>query len=100
MISMKYQNGLEIDIDNMTYEEMLELEEKIGSVSKGLSQEQIDKLPKKVHQEEDQDELCSVCYYNAKEGEEITVLPCKHCFHSECIKEWLVKEKVCPMCKQ
>lgn len=41
MISMKYQNGLEIDLDNMTYEEMLELEEKMGSVSKGLSTEQI-----------------------------------------------------------
>lgn len=41
MISMKYQNGLEIDVDNMTYEEMLELEEKIGSVSKGLTEEQI-----------------------------------------------------------
>jgi hypothetical protein len=41
-----------------------------------------------------------VCYYNAKEDEEMTILPCKHTFHTECIKEWLVKEKMCPMCKQ
>lgn len=49
IVGMKYQNGIEIDLDNMTYEELLELEEKMGSVSKGLTEEQIQKLPKKVH---------------------------------------------------
>ena len=49
IIGMKYQNGMEIDLDNMTYEELLELEEKMGSVSKGLTEEQIKKLPKKIH---------------------------------------------------
>ena len=34
---MKYQDGMDVDIDNMTYEELLELQEKIGSVSKGLT---------------------------------------------------------------
>lgn len=100
VIGMKYQNGLEVDVDNMTYEELLELEEKIGSVSKGLTEEQIQKLPKKVYQLDQPEELCSVCYYHAKENEEMTILPCKHTFHSECIKEWLRKEKMCPMCKQ
>ena len=51
VLGMRYQNGMEIDIDNMSYEEMLQLEEKMGSVSKGLSVEQIAKLPKKVFQE-------------------------------------------------
>lgn len=41
IVGMKYQNGIEIDLDNMTYEELLELEEKMGSVSKGLTEEQI-----------------------------------------------------------
>ena len=36
IISMRYQNGVDIDPDQMTYEELLELEEKIGIVSKGL----------------------------------------------------------------
>ena len=48
IIGMKYQDGMDVDIDNMTYEELLELEEKIGSVSKGLSEDQIKKLPIKV----------------------------------------------------
>lgn len=100
VIGMKYQDGMDIDLDNMTYEELLELQEKMGSVSKGLSEKQIGKLPTKIHKENEPEQLCSVCYYNAKEGEELTVLPCNHSFHTECIKEWLLKEKMCPMCKQ
>lgn len=46
VIAMRYQNGLDIDTDNMTYEELLELEEKMGSVSKGLTETQIACLPK------------------------------------------------------
>ncbi len=53
IIGMKYQDGMDVDIDNMTYEELLELEEKIGSVSKGLSEDQIKKLPIKVIKEID-----------------------------------------------
>ena len=49
IIGMKYQDGMDVDIDNMTYEELLELEEKMGSVSKGLTEDQIQKLPKKVY---------------------------------------------------
>lgn len=37
LMSMRYQNGIDIDIDNMSYEELLQLEEKMGSVSKGLT---------------------------------------------------------------
>ena len=37
LMSMRYQNGVDIDIDNMSYEELLQLEEKMGSVSKGLT---------------------------------------------------------------
>ena len=33
-----------IDPDRMTYEELLELEEKIGNVSKGLPEEMIEEL--------------------------------------------------------
>lgn len=35
------ENSEQIDPDNMTYEQLLELEEKIGSVSKGLPKEEI-----------------------------------------------------------
>jgi hypothetical protein len=102
LMSMRYQNGVEIDIDSMSYEELLQLEEKIGTVSKGLNEEQYCKLAKSIAGEkaEGEERLCSICYDDIKCGEEFNTLPCKHHFHSHCIKEWLIKEKICPLCKQ
>lgn len=97
VMSMRYQNGIEIDPDNMTYEELLQLEEKIGNVSKGISQEQLEKLHQKPCEAEG---VCSICYEDVKKGDPMVYLPCTHGFHHDCIKEWLLKEKVCPMCKQ
>jgi hypothetical protein len=48
VLGLRYQNGVDIDPDNMTYEELLQLEEKMGTVSKGLTEEQIEKLPKTI----------------------------------------------------
>jgi ethanolamine ammonia-lyase large subunit len=50
----------------MTYEELLELEEKIGNVSKGLPEEVIEAMEKfKVEQDLIQnEEKCAVCYCN------------------------------------
>jgi hypothetical protein len=47
LISMRFQAEYEHDIDpdQMTYEELLELEEKIGSVSRGLTPQQLAQLP-------------------------------------------------------
>ena len=82
----------------MTYEELLELEEQMGSVSKGLTEEQFNQIVK--IEAKGLDEVCSICYYNVKEGEQVIQLPCRHYFHVDCIKEWLFKERSCPMCKQ
>lgn len=69
VMGMRYQNGIEIDTDNMTYEELLQLQEKIGKVSKGISEQQINLIKKVVANGIEQ--VCSVCYYNIKDGEEI-----------------------------
>lgn len=58
-IAMQYQNGIYIDTDNMTYEELLQLEEQIGNVSKGISTEQFQKIP--VIEANGSEEVCSVC---------------------------------------
>jgi hypothetical protein len=47
IIGMRYQNGVEIDPDNMTYEELLQLEENMGSVSKGITEEQYNLIEKR-----------------------------------------------------
>lgn len=98
VLEMRFQNGVDIDPDRMTYEELLELEEKMGKVSKGLPDEQLSRL---VRLEAKGGEgVCSICYCEVKEGEDVNLLACAHCFHVDCLHEWLLKEKLCPLCKQ
>jgi len=47
-----------------------------------------------------EDANCAICLCEYEEGEDIRFLQCEHHFHSDCIMEWLVKNKTCPFCKQ
>ena len=89
------------DPDKMTYEQLLELEEKVGNVSKGLSKAQIKKIPRFIYQKnihKNIDNKCVVCQYEFKNGDNVTKLNCGHVFHTDCVDTWLSKNKVCPMC--
>ena len=92
-----------INPDEMTYEELLELGEKIGVVCKGFSEEQIKMIPivkYKKSNSEIKDEMCSVCQYDFLPGERLRMMTCRHTFHRRCVDDWLKKEKVCPNCKE
>ncbi|KAK2746791.1 hypothetical protein FQN57_002833 [Myotisia sp. PD_48] len=43
---------------------------------------------------------CSICMDNAELGSEVTILPCKHWFHDQCISAWLHEHDTCPHCRQ
>ena len=43
---------------------------------------------------------CSICQEPMAEGEEVLKLPCRHCYHSECVHTWLHKNNSCPMCRR
>ena len=88
--------------DRMTYEQLLDLEDKVGNVSKGLTQAQIKKIPNVYFSKKHfkNQEKCAICQYEYKETEKISKLPCLHIFHNDCIKGWLEKNKVCPICKK
>ena len=89
------------NVDNMTYEELLELEEKMGKVSNGLTDEEIKQLKhEKYIKYKYLEDKCIVCQYDFKELETIVVLPCKHCFHFPCIKPWITNQHHCPLCKK
>ena len=91
------------DPDKMTYEQLLELEEKVGNVSKGLNKAQIKKIPRFIYQKnlfKGIDNKCVVCQYEFKNGENITKLTCGHIFHTDCVDTWLSKNKICPMCQK
>jgi len=43
---------------------------------------------------------CSICLLELDNGEISKKLPCRHCFHGECIIPWLKKTNSCPVCRQ
>ncbi|KAG0473425.1 hypothetical protein HPP92_015282 [Vanilla planifolia] len=97
---------LRLDVDNMSYEELLALEERIGNVSTGLDEDTILKCLRrrkysscKLEVASTEEEPCCICREEYGEGEDIGALDCKHDFHVPCIKQWLMIKNVCPICK-
>ncbi|KAJ9560091.1 hypothetical protein OSB04_005251 [Centaurea solstitialis] len=94
---------MRLDIDNMSYEELLALEERIGNVNTGLTEEKISKHLKQkqyvaVPGQPDA-EPCCVCQEEYKNGDDLGTLECGHEFHHGCIKQWLQHKNSCPICK-
>lgn len=43
---------------------------------------------------------CSICLENYKGSDKIVEFSCKnHIFHKECLKGWIRKNDLCPLCK-
>ena len=101
LLGLRRRNDLDYpNVDNMSYEELLALEDRMGNVNRGLPKEKIDKIPKeKFSRYKFIDDKCIICQYEFQPNEIVKVLPCKHCFHPDCIEEWLKNQKVCPYCK-
>ncbi|KAJ8758716.1 hypothetical protein K2173_000437 [Erythroxylum novogranatense] len=103
---------MRLDIDNMSYEELLALEERMGTVSTALPEEALSKCLKtsiygsslmedtttNLCTNED-DVKCSVCQEEYATGDEVGRLQCQHMFHVVCIHEWLRLKNWCPVCK-
>jgi chromosome segregation ATPase len=88
------------NVDEMTYEQLLELEEQMGNVANGLTEEEIKNLKyDKYVKDKYSEDKCIICQYNFIELESIVGLPCKHFFHFNCLKPWVDKQHYCPLCK-
>lgn len=99
----QYQNELDSAIkmsltehgshhQDFTYENLLLLQEQIGFVNVGLSDEEIKAIGICTLDEPD---ICSICLNHGDSGK---VLLCSHFFHTECIDKWLKEKKSCPLC--
>lgn len=98
-----------LDIDNMTYEELVALEEQIGDVNTGLAESYIrenlrlsryvlgsDCMPDQSPEEND---ACIICQEEYQAKELIGTLDCGHKYHGACIARWLMVKNLCPICK-
>lgn len=66
------------------------------------SEAAIEKLEKKKLDREmmgDGKAECTICIDDMHLGDEVTVLPCKHWFHGECVVLWLKEHNTCPICR-
>lgn len=113
--------GLHRDVDDMSYEELLELEERIGNVSKGVPPALLESCMTRVDPAPT-DGTCPVCQEelvmtaavappppsstsrrnSSANASKVCVklLNCPHVFHKSCIAQWLAGNKTCPVCKQ
>ncbi|XP_019057965.1 PREDICTED: E3 ubiquitin-protein ligase MBR1 [Tarenaya hassleriana] len=91
---------LRLDVDNMSYEQLLELGDRIGYVNTGLKEEEINRCLRKIKPSiSDADKKCSICQEEYGIDEETGKLNCGHSFHVECVKQWLSRKNACPVCK-
>ncbi|OAY50408.1 uncharacterized protein LOC110614318 [Manihot esculenta] len=98
-----------LDIDDMSYEQLLELSESIGYVSTGLKEDEISRCIRKMklsitndlssHLPTTPDKKCSICQEDYETDDELGKLECGHGFHIQCIKQWLAHKNTCPVCK-
>ncbi|PKA55562.1 E3 ubiquitin ligase BIG BROTHER-related [Apostasia shenzhenica] len=95
-----------LDVENMTYEELVELGDRIGYVSTGLREEEFASSIRKLkHTNFDQafsnemERKCSICQEEYEINDELGKLGCGHSYHMYCIKEWLLQKNACPVCK-
>mmetsp|Transcript_22084 Transcript_22084/g.61303 ORF Transcript_22084/g.61303 Transcript_22084/m.61303 type:complete len:274 (+) Transcript_22084:3-824(+) len=114
-----------LDVDNMSYEQLLELGGSMGGGARGASRETIDSLPTRSYQSRSAKQSsnsraeasttqasssggpgassdqykCCICMSDYEEGDTIRTLPCLHCYHAGCIDPWLETNRTCPVCK-
>ncbi|KAK7271216.1 hypothetical protein RJT34_26930 [Clitoria ternatea] len=96
-----------LDVDNMSYEQLLELGERIGYVNTGLKEDEMGNNIRKVKVLSSNDtsmyqtdKKCSICQEEYESDDEIGRLNCGHNYHFQCIKQWVVHKNFCPVCKQ
>ena len=47
---------------------------------------------------EDGNTCCTICFAPLFDGDRVGELPCDHLFHVDCLKLWLGRRNVCPLC--
>ena len=69
----------------------------------GLTKAELKKLKVvkyKLAESKDIDESCVICMDEYKDGDKLYVLGCNHEYHRDCVKDWLVKQRNCPLCRK
>ncbi|XAR67542.1 hypothetical protein NMG60_11002334 [Bertholletia excelsa] len=96
-----------LDVDSMSYEELLELGDRIGYVNTGLKEDEIVHCLQKTNLLDnlfsqypaEMEWKCTICQEDYEAEDEVGKLECGHFYHIHCIKKWLLQKNACPICK-
>lgn len=97
-----------LDVDSMSYEDLLELGDRIGHVNTGLSEDTIFQCLQKMKHcimearstcLTENERKCSICQEEYEPNDELGKLQCGHSYHVCCIRQWLLQKNACPVCK-
>ncbi|MGK3758942.1 MAG: ubiquitin-protein ligase [Bacillariaceae sp.] len=110
--------GDAMDVDDLNYEALQELGEKIGVAApgdgiKGLDQADLERistllspnefLSQKTTGDDDHDSRCCIClgeFDPDDTNKSLRILNhCGHCMHDSCLQTWLSTKTSCPVCK-
>ncbi|KAM7278665.1 hypothetical protein ACFE04_005799 [Oxalis oulophora] len=102
-MSVDHHRDMRLDIEHMSYEELLALEERIGSVNTGLSEETVgSQLKTRTYSSsapcinasgpEQVSDSCIICQEEYKNQEELGILTCGHDYHADCLTKWLLSK--------
>ena len=112
MLAEEEEEASDDSPDTNNYEMMLRLGETIGDVKKDrwkmVADKHISDLPTYCFQtsmadglgENDTRRKCQVCQCDYEEKETIKMLPCRHCFHADCVDQWLKSNDSCAYCRK
>lgn len=69
----------------------------MNGVKKALSKTELNSLPefdfkKTDSKEDDNSNVCSICYEEYASKDKLMALTCTHKFHKKCVKQWLQVE--------
>eukprot|EP00929_Paragymnodinium_shiwhaense_P029696 TRINITY_DN16969_c0_g1_i2.p1 TRINITY_DN16969_c0_g1~~TRINITY_DN16969_c0_g1_i2.p1 ORF type:complete len:257 (+),score=27.67 TRINITY_DN16969_c0_g1_i2:421-1191(+) len=98
-----------VDITNMSYDALLDLEEAMGRATPTISTVDaaaISALPRRVVQPEPSTkssassdcERCVICQEAPGDKDDVRVLPCGHEYHFACIQKWVKESNTCCIC--
>ncbi|XP_077149163.1 uncharacterized protein LOC143810165 [Ranitomeya variabilis] len=78
---------------------ILQLPVRMTPPQNGRRGQQIANLPTRDIAPQEETQSCVICMTEYAIGEQVTVLPCDHCFHQDCISPWLRSNPRCPLCR-
>jgi len=64
-----------------------------------LDQKIIESFVRIPAREEHTRENCPICQDSYALGQELSILPCRHVFHTDCVNNWFKEKSNCPCCR-